>query len=224
MGIIANSLNKHIQKDNLKKNTQSSAIIIKYDRTSNRASIRYPNPYGAGYLYRENVKLPDKSDNAVLDDINPGDECIVSFTGDNLYAPVIMGIVKDNYNEKTNTDQGAYLIDKEIFEIQKPENIKPMIETWVDEEKDFSNNISDYKNFKELNIKKESYDIMSKSDKYKNKEYGIINIDKGSNIKLDKAGDIEIFTKANTGIRISHDGNIYLYGENIYINNKKIGE
>lgn len=223
MGIIKNTLNKQIEQNNLKQYNDTTAIILDFDKLTNSATIRYPNPYGEGYLYRSNVKVSNSLGGVTGDAIKPGIQCSITFLANNMYAPVITGVLTNNYTLKTNTDQGAFLVDREILDTVTPTNVNPMINQWLDDSENNYKYSTEYNDFTATDISRCVYNILNELDKYSDDEQGITNLKTKSTVKLKDNGDIDIFVSNSIGVRISKStGKIFLYGLGLYLNDEEI--
>ena len=220
-GIIGKKLQDKIEYDKLNQYNDSTGIILDYDSLSNTATIRYPNPNGDGYLYRKHAYISSSLGGITSDAIQPGNKCSITFIHNNIYAPMITGITTSKYLDKTNTDQGAYLIDRTLLEVDKQDG-PVLIDTWFDESNENTSKYStDFNNYMETDSSKEVYNIIDKLDKYKDGESGMTNLNTKANIKQTENGDIEIFVSNTVGVRIScEDHKIYFYGKDIYLNDK----
>lgn len=222
MGIIKDTLNKQIKSNNLKQYNDVTGLILDFDKLTNSATVRYPNPYGEGYLYRSNVKVANSLGGVTGDAIKPGIECSMTFLGNNMYAPIIVGVLTNNYTLKTNTDQGAFIPDKEIAEVKKPTG-EPMIKNWLDTSENPYKYITEFQDFSKTDVSESVYNVLNELDKYSDKEQGITNLDTKSTVKLRDNGDIDIFVSNSVGIRISQaDHKIYFYGLGIYLNDQEV--
>lgn len=223
MSIIKNALKKQICDSNRQQYNDTTATIIEYDITMNTAKIKYANPNGDGYLYRDNVRLSNTLGGVTGAGIYPGQSCTISFINNNIYSPIITGIISNNYSNKTCSDQGAYLVDNEILSYNKPEEITPMINNWIEEDNtDSSKYNNDLGDYTETDVSELIHETLNTLDKYKSTEQGITNLSTKSTIKLKENGDIDIFIANNIGIRISLiDKSINLYGT-LKINGQEI--
>lgn len=222
MSIIKNALNKQIQENNLQQSYDTMATILEYDAVYNTAKIRYLNPNGEGYLFRDNVQVLNTMGGVTGAGIYPGQPCSISFIKNNIFAPVITGVHGSYYETKTCSDQGAYLIDNNILNCKKPK-MQPMIETWIDEYNEnatkYNNDLGDYTS---IDVSEVVYNILNSLNKYKVHEQGITNLETKSTIKFKENGDVDIFVANNIGIRISvADKSISLYGT-LKVNGEKI--
>lgn len=214
MSIIKNALKKQIDNNRLVYCNIATGIIDEYNITMNTARIKYQNPNGEGWLYRDNVRFADTMGGVTGAGIYPSQSCNLAFLNGNIHMPIITGLIYNNYASKTCTDQGAYIVDTDILSCSKPENITPMINTWIEENND---NPSKYNNelweYTETDTLKLIHEELNSLDKYKSTEQGITNLETKSTIKFKDNGDIDIFIDNNTGIRISKsDKSINLYG------------
>lgn len=223
MGIIKNTLKKQIQENNYLQFNDTTATIIEYNIVMNTAKIKFLNPNGEGYVYRDNVTVSNTLGGVTGSGIYPGQTCTITFIKNNIFSPVITGLMANNYSNKTNTDQGAYIVDNDIMSVYKPKNITPMIKNWIEENNTnnakYNNDLGDYSN---IDTFESIHEILNTLDKYKNTEQGITSLNTKSTVKLKENGDIDIFVANNIGVRISpKDNSISLYGT-LKINGQEI--
>ena len=225
MGVIRNALQKQIQNDGLNRYSNTTAIILSYDIVTNTATIKFPDPNGDGYMYRENVTFANTLGAATGSGIYTGQTCTISFIGGNIWSPIITGLADNLYESKTSPDQGAYIIGVDNDNIYtKPDNISPMMNDWIDEnntnKNKYNNDLWDYT---KSDTTQEVHELLQSMDKYTAQESGITNLDTKSTVKLKENGDIDIFVSHNVGIRISNtDHKIYMYGLGLYLNNREL--
>ena len=214
MGIIKDTLKNQINNNNRQQLNDTTGTILEYDVTSNTAKIRYLNPNGEGYLYRSNTRLSNSLGGLTGSGIYTGQTCTITFLNNNIYAPIITGLIDNQYQSKTCSDQGAYLVDNDILSCEKPNEIVPMISNWIDINNTnldkYTNDLGDYSN---TDVSELIYKVLGFLDKYNQKEQGITSLSTKSTIKFKDNGDIDIFVANNIGIRISTtDNSINLYG------------
>lgn len=215
MGIIKNTLQKQIDANRKQQFNDTTATIIEYNIVLNTAKIRFANPNGEGYLYRDNVSISNTLGGMTGAGIYPGQSCTITFMNNNMYAPVITGLIGTNYANKTCKDQGAYIVDADILSCTKPAEIKPMINNWIEENNTnqikYNNDLGDYT---QTDASESIHEALNTLDKYKSSEQGITNLKTKSTIKLKENGDIDIFVANNIGVKISKtDKSISLYGK-----------
>jgi hypothetical protein len=222
-GIIGQKLQQKIQANQLQQYGEVTGVILAYDKFSNTATIRYPNPHGGGYLYRDHAHVSSALGGITSDAIMPGQKCTIVFIDNNLMSPSVTGIIDSLYDKKTNTDQGAYLVDRTVLTVEKQEGA-PLADTWFDISNDNRAKYStQYRDYMQIDAAQEVYNIISGLDKYKSGESGITNLDQKTNIKHTENGDIEIFVANTVGVRISTtDHKIYFYGKGIYLNDQEL--
>ena len=218
MGKIRNGLKKEINDNNRQYYQPTSGTILSYDKVNNVAKISFINPYSNSIVYRSNVPVSNNLGGLSNNGIYIGQKCSIVFIGGNLFSPLIIGILSSTYNYKTTTDQGAYHVDEEIKNIQKPSDITPMIDDWIDvtntNELKYDNDISQYTNYDML---KELIDMNNYLNKYTDTEIGLTHLINKSTIKIKDNGDIDLFVSNDTGIRISKSANkVYIYGEIVF--------
>ena len=226
MGIIKEAINKQIQSENRKQYNDTTATVLEYDIVTNTAAIKYSNPNGEGDLYRRKVQVPNLLGGLAGSGIYTGAQCYISFMGGNMYSPTITGIVGSNYTTKTNSDQGAYVVDATILSQEEPLDIIPMSEQWIDnnntKETKYNTEFKDYTN---TDTGAQSYESINSIDKYGMKDHGVTNLSNHSSVKVKENGDIDMFVSNNTGIRISNtDHKIYFYGLDFIFNDKSLTE
>ena len=223
MGIIKNTLQQQINNSKLQQSNDTTATIIEYNHVRNTAKIRYHNPNGEGILYRDNVAIANTLGGVTGSGIFPGQTCSITFINNNLHMPLITGLTGSNYAVKTCTDQGAYLVDLDVLSCEKPDEIVPMIDNWLEEENTddtkYNNDLGDYTDTDTSFI---LHEMLNSLDKYKPNEQGITHLGAKSTIKFKENGDIDIFVGNNIGLRVSKaDKSISLYGT-LKINGQKI--
>ena len=220
MSLIKNSLKDQIDDYNRLQFTSTTGTIIEYDRTSELCKIKYLNPNGEGYIYKGNVHINHSAGGLSSGSFHVGQTCSISFINNNVYNPVVDGVVDNYYPERKCTDQGAYLADDEVFKVGTPEHIIAMNLDWID---NANKNLSKYENssarYTNVDINQIALDLITTLDKYDDDEVGLTNLKNKSTIKLRDNGDIDIFTTNNTGIRICENGNIKIYGNDIEFTN-----
>lgn len=227
MGIIGNKVQKKIDDNNNIRYSDTIAEITYYDNIKNTASIRFANPNNGSIMTANNIAVKINMGGLSQAALEIGQKCLISFIGNNLLCPVITNLCDDQYydniySKKTNSDQGAYIINSNINNINiNSIEVSPMINDY------FNNSVSDKyclitKDYTDTEVIQEVRKMIIEIDKYKTSEDGITNIKNNSTIKFKDNGDIDIFVNNNTGIRISPNSkSIELYG-NFKINGKEI--
>lgn len=223
MGIIKDKLNEQIDQKGKLQFNDTTGTILAYNEITNTATVRFKNPNGEGTFRRENVPIANSLGGLCGSGIQVGQQCSISFRANNVYAPVITGVLTNFYQEKTSKDQGACLVDESILSVEKPTTILPMSAEWLDEDnQDPTKYLNAYSNYADDNVDTKIYNLIRTLDKYSNKEQGITNLSTKSTVKLKENGDIDIFVANNIGIRVSpKDNSISLYGK-LKINGKVI--
>lgn len=224
MGIIKNTLKKEIDNNNLQRVNNAIGTILEYNHKSNTAYIKYLNPNGEGYFYRDDVNISETVGGFTRAGISVGQLCNLNFIGNNIHNPVITGILTSGYNLKTCSDQGAFIASNNIINCEIPDTITPMVNNWLETDNDniykYNDQLGDYTN---IDVSSEVYETLDTIDKYKNTEEGITNIITKSTIKFKDNGDIDIFVNNNTGIRINaNTQTVNIYGLDILFNGKSI--
>ena len=181
--------------------------------------IKYINPNGEGYLYKDNVAIADLSGGLSLSNISEGLECFINFTHNNPYSPVITGIVNNFYQDRDNSDQGAFIPDNEVYNVGTKDHIIALNLDWINEKE-----INTYPNYQNIDSDIIAMDLVSSINKYDNGEIGITHLNNKSTVKVKNNGDIDIFSANNTGIRVSSDGVIKLYAKDVLFTNSETEE
>lgn len=215
MGIIRDVLNDQIEQKGKQKSYDTTGTILEYNNATNTATVKFRNPHGEGTFRRENVPIANTLGGLCGSGIRPGQECSIAFRSNNVYAPVITGILTNYYQEKTSADQGAYIVDEMIINVQIPEEITPMTADWIDSDNaNVQKYINDYSRYANRDVNTCVYDMTRNIDKYSDREQGITNLNTKSTVKLKENGDIDIFVANNVGIRVSpKDNSISMYGK-----------
>jgi hypothetical protein len=223
MSIIKNALKKEIDNNSRQQYNDTTATILEYSPITNTATIQFTNPNGEGTMYREKVPVANTSGGVTGSGFYPGQPCTITFISNNIYNPVITGVINSHYASKTCSDQGAFIVDENILLTEKPKNISPMIESWLkNNDYDFFSENNHFVDYSKINVTESIAYLLDSLDKYKNTEQGITNLNTKSTIKFKENGDIDIFIANNIGIRISKtDNSISLYGK-IKVNGKEI--
>lgn len=228
MGIIGNRLQQKIENNNNIRYSDTIAEITDYDNIKNTASIRFANPNNGSIMTANNIAVKINVGGLSQAALEIGQKCLISFIGNNLLCPVITNLCDDQYydniySKKTNSDQGAYIINSDINNIDIDSiKVTPMTDDYFNDA-----TIDKYslitKDYTDTEAIQEVRKIIMEIDKYKTTEDGITNIKNNSTIKFKDNGDIDIFVSNNTGIRISpKTKSIEIYGS-LKINGKEIG-
>lgn len=229
MGIIGNKLQQKIENNNNIRYSDTVAEITEYDNIKNTASVKFANPNNGSIMTADNIAVKINMGGLSQAALKIGQKCWISFIGNNLLCPVITNLCDDQYydniySKKTNSDQGAYIVDSNINNIDiNSIKITPMIDDY------FNDSVSSRyslitKDYTDTEAIQEVRKIIMEIDKYKTSEDGITNIKNNSTIKFKDNGDIDIFVNNNTGIRISPNSkSIEVYGS-FKINGKEIGD
>lgn len=229
MGIIGNKLQQKIENNNNIRYSDTVAEITDYDNIKNTASVKFANPNNGSIMTADNIAVKINMGGLSQAALKIGQKCWISFIGNNLLCPVITNLCDDQYydniySKKTNSDQGAYIVDSNINNIDiNSIKITPMIDDY------FNDSVSSRyslitKDYTDTEAIQEVRKIIMEIDKYKTSEDGITNIKNNSTIKFKDNGDIDIFVNNNTGIRISPNSkSIEVYGS-FKINGKEIGD
>lgn len=220
MGQIKNTIQKQIASNAQQKYFSTSGTILEYDRVYNTATVRFLNPNGEGYMLRRNVPVSSGLGGLSNNGVFASQQCTLSFVNGNLFAPIIIGITSSTYTSKDTSDQGAFLIDESVRQAQKPDNITPMVDDWLDEDNlsssKYDNDLCSYAN---KNINNDSYETLMNLSHYSDTETGITHLTTHSSVKMRDNGDIDLFVADNVGIRISQSTHkIYLYGFDVSLN------
>lgn len=221
MSAIKNSIQQQINNNNRIQFSDTTGTILSYDKTTETCRIKYLNPNGDGYMYRGNVQTANSSGGVASGSFYAGQKCLISFINDNIYNPVISGVAQSYYSERSNSDQGAYIANDEVYKVGTPEHIIAMDTDWID---DSNSDLSKYENdsarYTDTDVDNTSMDLVTTLDKYDDTEVGLTNLSNKSTVKLRDNGDIDIFTSNNTGLRICKTGNIKFYGTDIEFTNQ----
>ena len=214
-GIIGQKLHNQIEDNNNVRYSDTIAEITYYDNIRNTASIRFANPNSGSIMTADNIAVKIEAGGFTKAALSIGQKCWISFIGNNLLCPVITNLCDDLYydnisSKKTNSDQGAYLVNNTIndIDISSIKIISTILSTPIlindylneDVSTKYSLVSKDYTNTESII---ESRQILMQLDKYKASEEGITNVDTNSTIKFKENGDIDIFVNGNTGIRIN---------------------
>lgn len=229
MGIIGDKLQQKIENNNNIRYSDTVAEITDYDNIKNTASIKFANPNNGSIMTADNIAVKINMGGLSQAALKIGQKCWISFIGNNLLCPVITNLCDDQYydniySKKTNSDQGAYIVDSNINNIDiNSIKITPMTDDY------FNDSVSSRyslitKDYTDTEAIQEVRKIIMEIDKYKTSEDGITNIKNNSTVKFKDNGDIDIFVNNNTGIRISPNSkSIEVYGS-FKINGKEIGD
>jgi hypothetical protein len=216
MSLIKDSLQNQINNNNRVQFSDTTGTILEYDRTTETCKIKYLNPNGSGFLYRGNVTIANHAGGLASGSIFAGQKCSISFINSNIYNPVITGIPESYYTARSCSDQGAYLADDTVWKTGTPEHIIAMNLDWINDTGELSKYENSSARYTDIDVNQTSMDLITTLDKYEDDEVGLTNLKNKSTIKLRDNGDIDIFTSANTGIRICKDtGNIKFYGNDV---------
>ena len=229
MGIIGDKLQQKIENNNNIRYSDTVAEITEYDNIKNTASVKFANPNNGSIMTTDNIAVKINMGGLSQAALKIGQKCWISFIGNNLLCPVITNLCDDQYydniySKKTNSDQGAYIVDSNINNIDiNSIKITPMTDDY------FNDSVSSKyslitKDYTDTEAIQEVRKIIMEIDKYKTSEDGITNIKNNSTVKFKDNGDIDIFVNNNTGIRISPNSkSIEVYGS-FKINGKEIGD
>ena len=229
MGIIGDKLQQKIENNNNIRYSDTVAEITEYDNIKNTASVKFANPNNGSIMTADNIAVKINMGGLSQAALKIGQKCWISFIGNNLLCPVITNLCDDQYydniySKKTNSDQGAYIVDSNINNIDiNSIKITPMTDDY------FNDSVSSKyslitKDYTDTEAIQEVRKIIMEIDKYKTSEDGITNIKNNSTVKFKDNGDIDIFVNNNTGIRISPNSkSIEVYGS-FKINGKEIGD
>jgi hypothetical protein len=222
MSLIGDKIQEKIDYGNAQRYGDIIGMITAYDHTSNTASIVFQNPNGGGSMTADNVGVKLTEGGAAPAAPHERQKCIITFLGDNILNPLVTSLFTDEYYEdvyakRTNTDEGAFIVDQFINDIVIPAKTTPMVEDWIDKVNDhpekYNTNFKDYSN---IDAVRETLFELMQIDKYRKTEDGITNIKTKATVKCKDNGDIDIFVENNTGIRINpNTKSITLFGMNI---------
>lgn len=221
MGVLKETIQKQVNKQNLQYMQSTTGTILRYDRTTNRADIIYNNPVGDGTIYRGGIPVSNSLGGLTNNGVKCGQKCTITFVNGNINAPLITGTNESCYEDKTCTDQGAYLIDESIREqVEEASDITPMYQAWLDPGNKWSDKYkSTIVDYSEYDASESARRLQLDADKFSDTEIGLTNLETKSTLKIKDNGDIDIFVSDNVGIRISKKmRKIYLYGFDVNIN------
>jgi hypothetical protein len=220
MGVIKDKLQNIVDTNNVTRYGDTIAIITSYDNIKNTASIRFTNPNGGTMLTANNIAFKINSGGLTQATPATGQKCWISFLSNNLLTPVITSLCDDEYytniySKKTNADQGAYLVNNSINNIDIDSiEVTAMTNDYIDNSD--SSKYSITKDYTNTDATEEARSTLMQLDKYKSSEDGITNLSTNSTVKFKENGDIDIFVGNNTGIRINpNDKSISFFGKSI---------
>ncbi len=220
MGIIKRTLQNQIEFQKTQTMSATIGTIIQYYPKSNTADISYSDFTGDYTIYKNKVPIANSLGSFTSDSVRSGQTCTIVFINNNPNAPLITGINTSNYDRKTNTDQGAFVIDESIREQELlGDDIKPMCEDWLDLNNTWDNKYKSSIDYSDFDASFMAAQLHSQVDRFEDSEVGLTNLDTKATLKMKKNGDIDIFVSNNVGIRISKATHkIYLYGYDINLN------
>ena len=228
MGIIGDKLNKKIEDNNNIRYSDTIAEITYYDNIKNTASIKFANPNNGSVMTVNNIAVKINMGGLNQAALEIGQKCWISFIGNNLLCPIITNLCDDRYydnvySKKTNSDQGAYIIDSSINNIDiNSIEISAMTDDYFNDAL-ATKYLLITKNYTDTDATQEIRKTLIEINKYKTSEDGITNIKNNSTVKFKDNGDIDIFVNNNTGIRVSPNSqSIEVYGS-FKVNGKEIG-
>lgn len=229
MGIIGNKLQEKIENNINIRYGDTIAEITYYDNIKNTASIRFANPNNGSIMTADNIAVRINAGGFSQAALEIGQKCWVSFIANSLLCPVITNLCDDQYydniySKKTNSDQGAYIINSQINNIDiNSIEVTPMINDYFNDSP-ATKYLLITENYTDIEAVQVIRKLIMEINKYKSTEDGITNIKNNSTIKFKDNGDIDIFVSNNTGIRISPNSkSIEVYGS-FKINGKEVGE
>ena len=227
MGIIGDRLQQKIENNNNIRYSDTIAEITSYDNIKNTASVRFANPNNGSVMTADDIAVKINMGGLSQAALKVGQKCWISFIGNNLLCPVITNLCDDQYydniySKKTNSDQGAYIVNSNINNIDIDSiKITPMTDDYFNDSASSKYSLIT-KDYTSIEAIQEVRKIIMEIDKYKTSEDGITNIKNNSTVKFKDNGDIDIFVNNNTGIRISPNSkSIELYGS-FKVNGKEI--
>ena len=99
MSSLRNKFKQVAQEQVAQQCTGTTGVLVGYNNKMNTATIKFKNPNGIGYLYRENV--PVSCNLGGISSSSPicGQRCIIMFTNGNILTPVVTGIADREYSE-----------------------------------------------------------------------------------------------------------------------------
>lgn len=189
--------------------------IVNYDNIRNRADVTIVDK-NIGTLLLESV--PIQTTGFISSNIKKDDLVNIMFLNNSILLPKIIGKCDEGYELFTRQSyrhlkQGSLLIDTDSIEV---EEISPMSDTWIVND---NTDINKYYEWFSKDIEDQASDLLLNLGFYSEGEVGFTNPSNKSTIKVDKEGNILIFTDTNNGIMInSENKTINVYGNNININ------
>lgn len=216
MSLIKDSINQTINYEEGQNFDQADGQIIEWDDITELAKVKFFNPNSGGYEYVGGVRIMNTQGGVSGCGIKAGAKCTLNFTKGNYFSPVIVGIQDNYYGNRNNEDQGAYLPNDEVYKVGTPEHLVPATLDWIDETNDdpdkYNNELGDFSN---QNVDEETFNMLTRLNHYDKDETGITNMETGATVRMRGNGDIDIFTKNNTGLRITAGGIIKMYCQDI---------
>lgn len=215
MGQIRNKLDE--LAGNKVQNIPNTVIgtVLNYNKRTKKMDVRFNNPIDGESIVMRRVEF--LSSDGILTNIKNYKNrlCKIEFMGNSVNNPLITAIF-DNKNETVNTsNSGAYVNSASTLSTEEPTSFLGLIKNYINEVPNYFYN--DFLNKAGSDI---AVEISHWLSTFKDNESGI-NIAQ-SNIKFDEDGNMKIFTANNTGLTISKDGVIDLYGKLINFNNEVV--
>lgn len=209
MGMIGDALQKKIDNYNNVKYGDTIAVITKYDRKTNRCSVIFTDPNSGTRMSANNVAFSTMPSGFMPPSPRLMQKCWISFLSGNLLTPVITSLCddefsKNTYNTMSDANAGGYLCsDKVLNTIPEKIEIKPHCESYFTD-KPYTVEASYEDPYEDI------MDSIISMDKYSDKEGGFtIN---GTTVKVKEDGTISLFVDNNSGVQISPDGFVDVYG------------
>ena len=226
MSRIGDSLDRRINVSNKQWVSNTTGIIVDYDKKLGTCSVKYHNPKGDGYYFKEHARIENNSGGFSMDNISAGQYCNITFANGDVSNPIVTGLFGSDYNGRRSEDGGNFLIDSDIYDVKIPDEIEPLKDDWFDydNENPEKYKLDDLGDDTQVDSQQAVIEMLNQIANFSDNESGFTNLNSKATIKMRSNGDINIFTGINTGIRICADGSIRIYGKQIYFNDKEIKE
>ena len=183
--------------------------VVNYDVTRNRCDI-IVNIKNVGDLQLENV--PMQTNGFISNDIKKGDLVDVMFLNNSPLLPKIIGRCDEGYELFTrksymHLEQSCIINNVHNIDIQEKEELS---NSWIDED---NVDIGTYYDWINFSLEDNAKNLLNSLGYYNEGDVGFTNPNNKSTVKVDKDGNIIIFTDTN-GIVINKNNNtIDVYGD-----------
>lgn len=220
MGLLKDSIKGQINTAQSQDFEQAEATIVEWDDITEVAKIKFWNPQTGGFEYRNNVRVSNSNGGVSSSAFKIGQLVNIQFASKNMHCPIITGTKENYYSNRSNSDQGAYLPNDEVYKVGTTEHLIAMNLDWINEdnmqEDKYNNEVTD---FKDQDVDFETTDMLTRLNRFDKDEVGITNMQTHSTVRLKDNGDIDIFSAYNTGMRITAGGIIKMYCQDIEYSN-----